>query len=168
VNRYLEKDICGIGDPMSPIAKIVDIEERKAQHEALLYACRFWIEHLVDSDQEQFLDHVAYMLLLVWLWLCAAIPTTSLLDRTRESILVDILNWMHASTRRQQLLPRVQMFLIHKLLYWIEALSLLNQVQVAVPCLRRLEEWMKVLSIHMILLICDSQSFPSVSCVERC
>lgn len=50
MNDTLKRDICDIGDLNKQMLEIDEIEELMSSciYEQLTYACRFWIEHILD------------------------------------------------------------------------------------------------------------------------
>jgi uridine kinase len=58
---------------------------------------------------------------------------------------VDHLVAVETEVQTNPLLGRIHHFLCHHVLHWIEVLGLTNQLEAAIECLERLEEWLKVI-----------------------
>jgi hypothetical protein len=147
MDRYLKRDICGVGNPLLPNSEITDIQGRIDKYEALRYSCRFFVNHLADIpvQTESIVDSVFDLFLHALLWIQAGVHTKSLLDQICAYFVKKILYMIDARIRMNLLRDQVCNFLHHHVLHWIQALSLTNQINTTAESLARLEEWLKVL-----------------------
>jgi hypothetical protein len=129
--------------------EITDIRGCIEKHAALQYACCFFASHVTDVPVPTvtILDIIFAPFLRVLQWIQAAVfPRLLLVDQLCEQFLQGIiLQFFRVNFRTDFLRDRVCTFLSGHVLHWIEALSLMSQLDIAAGSVERLEEWLKVL-----------------------
>ncbi|KAG8941668.1 hypothetical protein FRC03_004227 [Tulasnella sp. 419] len=119
LNSFLRRDICQLPDPLALNSEVPDLQERLSR--AVLphhrYACKYWAQHLS-------LSHRA---LVARGDLNIARQTSQLLSEMDE-----------------QLHSELTTFVNKKLLQWLEVLSLLGWLDVAISALQMTREWLQL------------------------
>ncbi|KAG8934377.1 hypothetical protein FRC02_010122 [Tulasnella sp. 418] len=117
LNSFLKRDICQIPNPFAKNSDVPDLGGRLAK--AVLphhkYACRYWAQHLQ-----------------------ATLSKSEAKGKPGES------NQEANDGFQTNLLEAVDKFAKEKLLQWLEVLSLLGWLDVAIPALKATESWLKV------------------------
>ena len=95
----LKRDICGIGDLSKSISEINNFRELVASHvpEELAYACRFWTNHVIDTDD---------------------ILPPALVDALRSFLLTRLLQWIEVMALKELL--HIATEILIKLRDWLE------------------------------------------------
>ena len=148
MDRHLKRDLCGVGNPFIPNSEITGIQSRIEKYAALKYACCFFVSHVTDVPVPTvtILDVGFALFLQVLQWIQAAASPKSLVDRSCERFLKGtFFRLLGVRFQSDFLRDRVCTFLFSHVLYWIEALSLTSQLDIAAGSMERLEGWLKVL-----------------------
>lgn len=99
MEEQLREDICGIVDLSKCISEIKNVRELVASHipEELAYACRFWTDHVVDTD---------------------GVLPPGLVDALRRFLLTRLLQWIEVMALKELLHIATEMLI--KLCDWLQ------------------------------------------------
>jgi len=148
MDRHLKRDLCAVGNRLMPNSEITGVQGRIEDYAALKYACCFFASHVtnVPVPTVTILDIVFAPFLRVFQWIQAAVFSRLLADQHCQQFLQGIFpQFCRVNFRTDFLRDRVCTFLSGHVLHWIEALSLMGQLDIAAGSVERLEEWLKVL-----------------------